>query len=383
MMEVCRIILVDDDEALLQLLVAGLQGWATERCCEIVPCHSAAEALVELEREAAPVAIVLSDQQMPGMKGSELLLIVGERYPDVITMLFTGHADLRRIADAVQAGIFSFIVKPCTPDYLRGELDKALKVRNLHRENAHFISTMQEEMRWGGELQRALLKLDLPSSQRVRFAASSTPLPLFHCGGDYHDVVVAPGGETFFMIGDVAGHGVRAAFLTFFLRAAIRQGYLAKAQKPSPAGLLEWLNRLVCDELDALPDMLITFSVCMLSDSSPALSYANAGHLALFLVREGTAVAFNAEGAALGFDRESAYLEESREVRPGDFVVLRTDGLRELGRDLLVTEDDFGRMLTNAAQAEDYNGAVLESVRTAVGDAPFTDDATLLTAFIL
>ena len=129
--------------------------------------------------------------------------------------------------------------------------------------------------------------------------------------------------------------------------------------------------------------MLITFSVCMLRDSSPTLSYANAGHLSAFLVRGENAVTFCAEGPALGFDRDSVYLDANREVSPGDRIVLRTDGLRELGHDMLIAEDDFGRMLAGATTSPDYNGAVLESVRAAAGQAPFTDDATLLTAFIL
>ena len=382
-MEPFRAILVDDDESFLTTLVIGLELWARERGCEIKSFNAASEALLELERPGAPVALVLSDQRMPGLKGSELLRIVSDRHPETMTMLLTAHADLKNIAEAVQAGIFSFVPKPCTPEYLRGELDKALGVRELRREHADFISTMQEELRWGGELQSALLRLDLPSSPRVRFELRSCPLPLFKCGGDYHDAVITAGGDTLFMIGDVAGHGVRAAFVTFFLRAAIRQGYLAKTRSPSPSRLLSGLNDLICDELSALPDMLVTFFVCMLGASCGTLRYSNAGHLPAFLLRGGMATPFKVQGPALGFACKAEYADASLEMNPGDRIVLRTDGLREIGRDIVIGDEAFGKMLSGASASKDFNAAVLDSIRREAGETQFTDDATLLTATLL
>lgn len=71
----------------------------------------AAEALELLKREE--VAVVITDQRMPGMSGVELLETIARRYPDTVKMLVTGYADLATAMAAINLGeAFRFIVKP-------------------------------------------------------------------------------------------------------------------------------------------------------------------------------------------------------------------------------------------------------------------------------
>jgi len=375
-----RIVAVDDDEMVLELVSVTLERWAHAHQVEVVTCRSGAEALALLEQDAGTVSVILSDLRMPGMKGTELLRTVMERYPGIITILVTGYADVRDIAEAVQSGIFSFLLKPWKREYLEAELDKALRVRALREENTRFLTVMEEELRWAGELQRAIFSLDLPSSTHATFDVTYLPLQQFQCGGDYYDVFDAGTERSMFMIGDVAGHGVKAAFMTFFLKAAIRQGYLPTAPTPTPAGLLGWLNRLICRELAELPNLLVTFCVCLLDSTSCTLTYASAGHLPIHVVRGGQAIPLRAAGMGIGFQPDSTYSDHSFTVTAGDRIVLHTDGLRELGPELTIDDDRFACILASAAGQPAYEASVLGAVRAQAGGVPFTDDVTLLSA---
>lgn len=72
------------------------------------------EAWSELERHA--VHVVIADQRMPGMTGSELLHLVRERHPHVRRMLMTGYSDLQAVIDAVNlGGVSQYIAKPWDP----------------------------------------------------------------------------------------------------------------------------------------------------------------------------------------------------------------------------------------------------------------------------
>ena len=64
---------------------------------------SVAEAFSILEKE--PINIIISDQKMPEMTGTEFFAKVVEQYPDPIRMLLTGFADLQAVIDAMSAGI--------------------------------------------------------------------------------------------------------------------------------------------------------------------------------------------------------------------------------------------------------------------------------------
>ena len=90
-----------------------LEVWAHERKLGLIACRSGHEALEALVRDHQSVLVMVSDQRMPGMRGTELLAKVHELYPDIVTMLLTGRAELAEVAQAVQSGIFSFLLKPC------------------------------------------------------------------------------------------------------------------------------------------------------------------------------------------------------------------------------------------------------------------------------
>lgn len=369
------ILLVDDQEVVLQLFSTVLGEWGLRRGIDVRTAASATAALKLLEQEADSIELIVADLNMPGMRGSDLLLQVKERYPEITSMIVSGAGDLAEMQKVIGAGVFSYLMKPCPPSALIAEAEKALELARLKRENRLHEQRIRDELRWAGELQRTLLRADPVQDPGLEVSITYLPLPELQCGGDYYEVTSLAPSRSRFLIGDVGGHGVRAAFVAAMLKVLIS----GAGSAISPGGLLEHLNRRACVDLQRLPDLIITFLACLLDTSALTLTCANAGHIPLFVLRAGEAIRVLPEGMGLGFSPEASYREVVVSLRPGDRVVLCTDGLLEgLGGSPAEAESGFVRILRDCASHPDFNAAVVEMVRRDAAREGFRDDAALL-----
>jgi len=72
------------------------------------------------------VQVIISDQRMPHMNGTEFLSRVKEMYPDTIRLVLSGYTDLKSITDAINQGaIYKFLTKPWDDDALRERIHDA------------------------------------------------------------------------------------------------------------------------------------------------------------------------------------------------------------------------------------------------------------------
>jgi len=117
------ILLIDDEESIVNALRRELRDWATECSLEILTALSGKQGLEILERRGEDIIIVVSDLQMPGMSGSELLRRVKHLYPDIKSILLTGQTDMEESGKA--AGIFGFVSKPWDSELLMAEIRRA------------------------------------------------------------------------------------------------------------------------------------------------------------------------------------------------------------------------------------------------------------------
>lgn len=138
-----RILIVDDDEA-VRSLFANYLG-------ERYSCVTAAdgqEALVRLACET--FALVISDVQMPGLSGTELLRKIVEIFPDTAVIMVSGIGRAQRVLDAVRLGAFDYLVKPCELDVLDLTVERALEHRALLRSAQQYkldLERRNEELR--------------------------------------------------------------------------------------------------------------------------------------------------------------------------------------------------------------------------------------------
>jgi signal transduction histidine kinase len=116
------ILYVDDDDANLVVLEA-----ACGKELKIMTAHSGAEALAVMrERE---VAVLLSDQRMPGMTGVELFEQVRSEFPNVVRVLITAYSDFQDATAAINRGhVQRFLRKPWVIEELKANLREALEL---------------------------------------------------------------------------------------------------------------------------------------------------------------------------------------------------------------------------------------------------------------
>lgn len=121
-----RILIVDDDESVRDLYASYL---GETYSCEIAP--DAQVALEILSRE--PFALVLTDIQMPGLGGIELLRKIVAQYPGTAVIMITGVDRTQRVIDAIRVGASDYLIKPCDLDVLSLCVERALERRVLLR----------------------------------------------------------------------------------------------------------------------------------------------------------------------------------------------------------------------------------------------------------
>jgi two-component system, NtrC family, sensor kinase len=121
-----RILIVDDEESVLNLFASYLS--------ETYSCATAANAQEALDILALePFALVLTDMQMPGLSGVELLRKITEHYKDTAVIIVSGIARTQRVMDAIRVGASDYLIKPCDLDVLTISVERALERRMLLR----------------------------------------------------------------------------------------------------------------------------------------------------------------------------------------------------------------------------------------------------------
>jgi DNA-binding NtrC family response regulator len=134
------ILFVDDEPQ----VTSAIKRLLRKEPWRILEASSGKDALAILAREE--VDIVVSDELMPGMSGSELLARVCHDYPDTIRMVLTGHASLDAAIRAINEGeIWRFFVKPCQEADLLISIRQALQQRMLLRENRELNRRLHEQ----------------------------------------------------------------------------------------------------------------------------------------------------------------------------------------------------------------------------------------------
>src|SRR6266487_2802670 len=213
-------------------------------------------------------------------------------------------------------------------------------------------------------LQRSMLPtgLSYPSSVEVRHRY----LPgskLIEVGGDWYESIALPGGRVALVIGDVAGHGVRAAVTMGRLRTAIHT--LAMLEMP-PAQTLQQLNELM-QELGAREPHFATCVYGIFDAVSGMLEVASAGHLPPLLVRPDDTIEFLDVSPAPPLGIGTGPIQ-SRTIKidDGSLLVLYTDGLvenrtRDIDEGLQLLGEIFGPGATRRP-LEDLCRATLASV---------------------
>lgn len=372
------ILLVDDDPNGLLALQAVLRPLGQR----LVAVSSGEAALRSLLREE--FAVVLLDVQMPGLDGLETARYINARARTrhIPIIFLTAHAaDVEQVFRAYAAGAVDFVVKPCDPDVLRSKVAVFVELQHERRERVREAAARAEAEAIAGVLQRHLLPDRLPEVPLLAMAARYCPGErAAQVGGDWYDAIVLPEGQVGLAIGDVVGHGVRAATLMGELRSALRA--YAIAEPDSPAAVLARLNSLV--ERTRGGEMVATALYMVIDVERRHLRFASAGHLAPLLLDANGVARFlqSSQMPPLGIPWPMNVDDVGADLAPDSAVLLYTDGLVERRTERI----DVGLARLQAAMSdgptdlEQLSTHVLTNVR---GEDDLQDDVALLAVKLL
>lgn len=237
-------------------------------------------------------------------------------------------------------------------------------------ERARLYSALEQEHRAAIILQRSLLPKALASGPGIETAARYMPAGN-EVGGDWYDVFRLPHGQFGLVIGDVVGHGLRAAALMGQLRTALH----AYAMQPQPpARTLELVDRF----MQAMPEpAMATAAYAILDPASGVMRLASAGHLPPLVVgADNPRIVGVASAPPLGAFPFAQWEEQETSLAPGETIVFYTDGLVE--RRGIPLMDGISSFLEAVAEASSAEDACLRAVEYLVPAEPLRDDVAIV-----
>lgn len=134
------ILIVDDEINNLQLLKRTLR-----RNYNVLTAGDGKEALEVIEKEGPNISLIVSDQRMPRMTGTEFLAQVSEKYPHIVKMLLTGYSDIEAMIDGVnKCQLFQYIAKPFEPEDLELTVQQGINAYELTLSKNTLLQDLKE-----------------------------------------------------------------------------------------------------------------------------------------------------------------------------------------------------------------------------------------------
>jgi serine phosphatase RsbU (regulator of sigma subunit)/CheY-like chemotaxis protein len=130
-----KLMVVDDEPDNLDLLYRTFR-----RDFHVFKADGALSALKILEAEGE-MAVIISDQRMPLMNGTEFLSKTVDRFPDTIRILLTGYTDVEDLVEAINSGkVFKYITKPWNPEHLKAIVQQASDTYRILKQRTNELS---------------------------------------------------------------------------------------------------------------------------------------------------------------------------------------------------------------------------------------------------
>ncbi len=255
----------------------------------------------------------------------------------------------------------------------------------LNEELKRAYQIVERELNVVAEIQRSLLPKTLPSIPGLELAAHYQTSQW--AGGDYYDFFELPDGRWGLLIADVSGHGTPAAVMMAILHS-LAHGHPGHPEPPS--ALLEHVNKQLSARYTAENEVFVTAFYGIYDPARREFSYSCAGHNPPQLKRCSLGCLVDSledvGGPPLGLFEEVEYPQAQVTLRPGDVLVLYTDGVTEA---MNSENKQFGLEMLNAVLTQCNLGApamrdaILEALDRFTASNAALDDRTLLVAKVL
>ena len=174
-----KILFVDDESMALKYFERLVSPLAP-----VITAASVEQGKAVLRERGGEIAVLVSDQRMPGAHGNELLRYAREFHPSIVRMLTTAYSELGEAIEAINSGeIYRYITKPWEMGSLQADLRNALELAELRNERDHLVREkllVQQQQLLGSRLASLATAAPPCSATRAprwRRAAAHPPLP--------------------------------------------------------------------------------------------------------------------------------------------------------------------------------------------------------------
>jgi phosphoserine phosphatase RsbU/P len=222
------------------------------------------------------------------------------------------------------------------------------------------LTSLQRELEVAKRIQLSILPTSFPASPHFTVAARYVPMTAV--AGDFYEFLVTGGPTAGLLVADVSGHGVPAALIASMVKLATGA---QRQQAGQPDRLLAGINEALCGNTQS---QFVTAAYVYLDAEEGELHYAAAGHPPMLLVRDGRVYPIEENGLVLGILSSAAYTATRQPMRPGDRILLYTDGILEAAN---AAEEEFGQerlsqlLIANTAKTvEEVAGLIISTVQS-------------------
>jgi phosphoserine phosphatase RsbU/P len=371
----CRVLIVDDVKANVDVLVHALSGEY-----KLSVALGGQQALDAVHR--SPPDLVLLDIVMPDIDGYEICrrLRAAEATRELPIMFLSSLEDVNDKARGFEVGGNDYLTKPFEI------LEVKARVRSLLKAKAYaeaVKAAAERDLRIAREIQMGLLPANISAQiQGTGLDVYAVLEPARQVGGDLFEVLRLGADRVLVAVGDVSGKGVPAAVFMAgamtLLRSLARQGN-------APEEILRQLN----DELlEQNPRGMFVTLQCLVFDlAKGCVTCASAGHHPAIRTspRHAPLPVLPSSGPVLGLVPADDITSETLELQPGETFVLYTDGVSEAfdPNEELFGEERLLALLqaSPGRSARETTLGVLEAVRRHAAGAPQSDDITVVSVF--
>ena len=248
------------------------------------------------------------------------------------------------------------------------------------RETTASKERIESELKIAHDIQMSMVpKTFPPFPERQELDIYATLVPAREVGGDFYDFFFIDEQRLCFAIGDVSGKGVPAALFMALTKTLFRA--TGGRQNAAADLILSRLNTEICRDNDSC--MFVTAFCGILDVQTGRVDYSNAGHNLPYVISNGVVTALsNKGGMALGVADSANYGAGHIVLKPGDRLILYTDGVTEAmdRKDELFSEGRLEATLRglNGWSSQEVVDRVVKDVQRFAADVPQSDDITLL-----
>ncbi len=337
------------------------------------------------------VAMLPKSEMYEVLRDSMVALIVGDFLLFVVVFMLISRLVKKLVIDGIHR------VNCGLSEITAGNLD----VRIDEGSSPEFIALSEginatvQALKDAIEREAARIDKELDIARTIQLSAIPTAFPVFtdrddfdlfaliqlarEVGGDFYDFDLLEGSHLAFVIADVSGKGIPGAMFMMESRTVIRNGLSLKGDLGE---MVSQMNRLLCQGNEA--DMFVTAFIALLNLKNGEMTYVNAGHNPPGIFHEDGSISevTGPHGLVLAGIADYTYVCQKTKLKPGDTLLLYTDGITEAMNESGEMFGPHGLRESLENRGKSHHTSLLQGIARDVatfGDkVPQYDDMTLL-----